>query len=78
MLGMYMCVCLYEVIFPSSLQFYNILFNFFKDFYLLIHERHRERGRDIEGEAGPCGEHDVGLDPRTQDHDLSGRQMSNH
>ena len=40
--------------------------SFFLRFYLLIHERHREgqRHRQREKQA-PCGEPDVGLDPRT-------------
>ena len=32
--------------------FILLLFSFFKRFYLFIHERHTERGRNIEGEAG--------------------------
>lgn len=43
-------------------------FFFFKDFYLLIHERPREREAETqtEGEAGSLsGEPDAGQDPRT-------------
>ena len=37
-----------------------------KKFYLFIHERHRERGRHRQrGKQAPCGEPDMGLDPRT-------------
>ena len=37
---------------------------FFKDFiYLLIRDPEREAETQAEGEAGPCGEPDVGLDP---------------
>ena len=43
-----------------------LLYFFFKRFYLLIHERHRERQRPRQKEKqAPCGEPDVGLDPRT-------------
>ena len=38
--------------------------NFFKRFYLFIHERHRERQRYRQREKqAPCREPDVGLDP---------------
>ena len=44
-------------------------------------EREREPGEEGEGEgeAGspPCGELDLGLNPRTLDHDLSQRQTLN-
>ena len=42
--------------------------------------RETEGGRDIgRGRSRlPVGEPDVGLDPRSQDHDLSPRQMLNH
>ena len=41
--------------------------DFLKRFYLFIHERHTERGRDIGRERNrlPAGELDVGLNPRT-------------
>ena len=45
--------------------------NFFKRFYLFIHERQRERKTEREREAeqrekqAPCREPNVGLDPRT-------------
>ena len=40
---------------------------FFKRFYLFIHERHTDRKAETqaEGEAGSCGEPDMGFDPRT-------------
>ena len=39
-------------------------FFFFLRFYLFIHERDRERGRDTGREKqAPCREPDVGLDP---------------
>ena len=38
----------------------------FLRFYLFIHERHRERQRHRQREKqAPCGEPDVGLNPRT-------------
>ena len=41
---------------------------YFYILYLFIHERRRERGRDISrwqmGKQAPCGEPDAGLDPR--------------
>ena len=41
------------------------VFLFFKDFYLFIHERHRERQRHRQREKqAPCRDLDVGLDPR--------------
>ena len=42
-------------------------FDFFFRFYLFIHERHTERGRDIgRGRSRfPVGEPDVGLHPKT-------------
>ena len=50
---------------------------FFLRFYLFIHERHR--GRDTgRGRSFTYKEPDVGLDPRSQDHTLSQRQMLNH
>ena len=42
------------------LQFYI----FFR-FYLFIHERQREAETEALGEAAPCREPDVGLNPRT-------------
>ena len=43
-----------------------IYFLFFKDFYLFIHERYRERQRYRQREKqAPRGEPDVGLDPNT-------------
>ena len=41
---------------------HNVCFFSFKDFYLFILERHRERGRDIgKGRSkAPCGEPDTG------------------
>ena len=39
-------------------------------------ERERQRHRQREKQV-PCREPDVGLDPRTRDHDLSPRQMPN-
>ena len=51
----------------------------FKRFYLFIHERHTERGRDIGRQRRRLpGELGVVLDPRTPDHDLSQGQMLNH
>ena len=50
-------------------------------FHLFMRDTERERGRDIEGEAGsPRGAwcRDVGLDPMSQDHALSWRQTLNH
>ena len=41
-------------------------FIFFKDFYLFIHERHRERGRDIGRERSRLREPNVGLNPGTR------------
>ena len=40
-------------------------------------QREREGQRQREKEA-PCRELDMGLDPGTQDHALSRRQMLNH
>ena len=42
-----------------------ICFLFLKIFYLFIHERHRERGRNIGRERSRLHEPDVGLDPGT-------------
>lgn len=45
----------------------------------LSYERHTERGRHRQREKqSPHGEPDVGLNPKTSDHDLSQRQMLNH
>ena len=39
---------------------------FFKDFYLYIHERHRDRQRHRQrGKQAPCREPDAGFNPRT-------------
>ena len=48
-----------------------------KIIYLFMRDREREAETQAEGEAAPCGEPDVGLDPRSQDHALSRRQMLN-
>ena len=60
----------------------DIMLNaFFKNiFYLLIHERHREKGRDIgRGKSRfPMGSLMQDSIPGPQDHDLSQRQMLNH
>ena len=52
--------------FESLTELVGVFLCFFFRFYLFIHERHtqRERQRQAEGEAAPCGE-PVGLDPRT-------------
>ena len=51
-----------------------IIFNF----YLFMTDTHRERQRCRQKEKqAPCGEPNVGLDPRTRDHALSQRQMLN-
>ena len=44
-----------------------LVFFFFLRFYLFIHERHRagEAETQAKGEAGPCREPNVGLDPAT-------------
>ena len=49
-----------------------VLYNFFKRFYLFIHEKERERERERERqrhrqreEQAACREPSVGLDPRT-------------
>ena len=45
---------------------------FFVKIYLFIHERHRERQRHRQREKqAPRREPDVGLDPGSQDQDLS-------
>ena len=49
-----------------TVVFYFYIFNLF------IHERHTQRGR--QEKQAPCREPDVGLDPRTWHHALSGRQ----
>ena len=41
-----------------------------------MREKERQRHRQREKQA-PCGELDGGLEPRTQDYDLSQRQMLN-
>ena len=48
-------------------------------FFLFIHERHRERGREIGRwkKQAPCREPDVGLDPGTPGHALGWRQVLN-
>ena len=53
---------------------------FFLRFYLFIHERHPERGRDIgRGRSRlPTGSPMRDSIPGPQDHDLSQRQMLNH
>ena len=53
---------------------------FFKDFiYLFIRDTERERQRHRQREKqDSCRERDMELHPRTQDHDLSQRQMLNH
>ena len=51
---------------------------FFLIFYLFIHERLREKGRDIEGEAGSSQEAQCGTWSQDRDHALSQRQMLNH
>ena len=64
--------------FPSDPQ---ILFYFLR-FYVFIHERHKERGRDTHRQRekqAPCGEPDARLNPRThRDHTLSQRQTPSH
>ena len=58
-----------------------LFFNYFKDFiYLLIHERHTERGRDVgRGRRRlPARSLMQDLIPGPQNHDLSQRQMLNH
>ena len=53
-------------------------FSFFKDFYLFIHERHRERERKRHRQRekqAPRREADVGLDPGSRDHALRQRQI---
>ena len=56
--------------------------NFFKKIYLFIHERHTWETcvcLDLASSGKKAGiEPDVGLNPRTQDHALSQRQMLNH
>ena len=54
-------------LFLKYISHHSFLLNIlFKKIYLFIHERHREREVETqaEGEAGPWGEPDVGLDPR--------------
>ena len=53
---------------------------FFLRFYVFIHERHREREKQRhrqEEKQAPCGEPDVGLDPRSLGHTLGQRQAPN-
>ena len=53
-------------IFPKYLPLVGGFFLFIKIFYLFIHKRYRERGRDRQREKQtPCGEPNTGLDPRT-------------
>ena len=54
--------------------------NFFLRFYLFIHERHREKGRDIgRGRSRlPVGSLMQDLIPERGDHDLGQRQSLNH
>ena len=59
-------------IFLSFILFLTILF-----IYSWEIERERERQRQAEGEAGSSQEPHVGLDPESQDHDLSLRQTLN-
>ena len=63
---------------PHSFQW--ILFFFFLRFYLFIHEKHRERGRDTGSGRSrfPAGRPMWGLIPGPQGHALSPRQMLNH
>ena len=60
-------------------HFRIVCFIFFLRFYLFIHQRHIEKGRDIGRGGGrlPVGL-DAGLDPWTWDHTLSWRQILNH
>ena len=63
---------LYQILVPSLFLF------FLNDFtYLFVSDTERQRHRQREKQA-PHREPDVGLDPRTQDHALSRRQMLNH
>ena len=57
----------------------HMIGNFLKRFYLFIHERQRERGRDLRQreKQAPCREPDVGLNFRSKDHALSQRQALN-
>ena len=50
-------------IYGSQNSFLRIV-NFFKDLFILERHRGRERGRDIEGEAGSLLEPNEVLDPR--------------
>ena len=55
----------------------DFFFSFFKVLFIYSWETHRERQRKREKQA-PCGEHNVGLNPRTWDDALSQRQTLNH
>ena len=48
----------------SDLRYLDLYFYFFKRFYLFIHDRERQRHRQMEKQA-PCWEPDAGLDPGT-------------
>ena len=60
-LAMWLVFCQWMWHRPSQLK----LFFFFLRFYLLIHERYTERGRDTRKKQAPCGEPNAELDPRT-------------
>ena len=54
----------------------GLFYFIFLRFYLLSHERHRDRGSHRQREKqAPCKELGVGLDPKSQGHTLSQRQM---
>ena len=60
---------------------FSFILYFFKRFYLFMHERHREKGRDTGRERGStlhAGSLMWDSIPGLQDHALSQRQMLNH
>ena len=71
---------------PSEMELFltimktNLVLFFWKRLYLFIHERHKERGRDIGRERSrlPPGSLMRDSIPGPQNHNLSQRQMLNH
>ena len=49
---------------------------FLKKYFMYLFMRDREAETQAEGEAGPCGEPDMGLDPGTPGSPLGRRQHS--
>ena len=56
----------------------DLLYLFFKRFYLFIHEWHTQTETQAEGEAGSWWGAHVGLDPRSGDPTPNQRQTLNH